>query len=118
MIPRYTRKEMAEIWSEENKFKKYLDIEIAVLEAWSELGVVPKDSLERIKKNVKVNIERINEIEKITNHDVIAFVEQISETVGEDGRYIHLGLTSSDVIDTSFALILREAGNEILNDIE
>lgn len=118
MIPRYTRKEMAEIWSEENKFNKYLEVEIAVLEGWSKIGVIPEEVIEKIKKKAKINIERINEIEKITNHDVIAFVEQISEEVGEEGRYIHLGLTSSDIIDTSYALILREAGNQILKDIE
>jgi adenylosuccinate lyase len=118
MIPRYTRKEMADIWSEENKFKKYLEVEIAALEGWSKIGVIPEDAVKKIKEKVKIDIERINEIEKITNHDVIAFVEQVSETVGEEGKYIHFGLTSSDIIDTSFSLILREAGRLILNDIE
>jgi adenylosuccinate lyase len=118
MIPRYTRKEMADIWSEENKFKKYLEVEIAALEGWSKIGVIPEDVVEKIKERAKIDIERINEIEKITNHDVIAFVEQVSETAGEEGKYIHFGLTSSDIIDTSFSLILREAGRLILNDIE
>jgi len=118
MIPRYTRKEMADIWSEENKFKKYLEVEIAALEGWSKIGVIPEDDVEKIKERAKIDIERINEIEKITNHDVIAFVEQVSETTGEEGKYIHFGLTSSDIIDTSFSLILREAGRLILNDIE
>jgi len=118
MIPRYTRKEMADIWSEENKFKKYLEVEIAALEGWSKIGVIPEDAVEKIKERAKIDIERINEIEKITNHDVIAFVEQVSETTGEEGKYIHFGLTSSDIIDTSFSLILREAGRLILNDIE
>jgi adenylosuccinate lyase len=118
MIPRYTRKEMADIWSEENKFKKYLEVEIAALEGWSKIGVIPEDAVEKIKERAKIDIERINEIEKITNHDVIAFVEQVSETAGEEGKYIHFGLTSSDIIDTSFSLILREAGRLILNDIE
>jgi adenylosuccinate lyase len=118
MIPRYTRKEMADIWSEENKFKKYLEVEIAALEGWSKIGVIPEDAVKKIKEKAKIDIERINEIEKITNHDVIAFVEQVSETVGEEGKYIHFGLTSSDIIDTSFSLILREAGRLILNDIE
>ncbi|MCM8784864.1 MAG: adenylosuccinate lyase [Candidatus Omnitrophica bacterium] len=118
MIPRYTRKEMEEVWTDENKFKKYLELEIAVLEGWSKIGVIPYDIVEKVKEKAKINIERINEIEKITNHDVIAFIEQISETVGDEGKYIHLGLTSSDIIDTSFALILREAGNIILDDIK
>ncbi|HOK56301.1 MAG TPA: adenylosuccinate lyase [bacterium] len=118
MIPRYTRKEMADVWSEENKFKKYLEVEIAVLEGWSKIGVIPYDVVEKIKNKAKIDIGRINEIEKITNHDVIAFVEQVSEEIGDEGKYIHLGLTSSDIIDTSFALILREAGNIILDDIK
>ncbi|MCM8830493.1 MAG: lyase family protein, partial [Candidatus Omnitrophica bacterium] len=118
MIPRYTRKEMAEIWSEENKFKKWLDVEIAALEGWSSIGVIPEKAVEDIKKKVKIDIEKIQEIEKRTNHDVIAFVEQISSTVGENGRYIHYGLTSSDILDTALALILRESGNLILKDIE
>jgi len=118
MIPRYTRKEMANIWSEENKFNKYLEIEIAALEGWSKIGVIPENIVEKIKERAQINIERINEIERITNHDVIAFVEQVGEVVGEEGKYIHFGLTSSDIIDTSFSLILREAGELILKDIE
>ncbi|HOL22306.1 MAG TPA: adenylosuccinate lyase [bacterium] len=118
MIPRYTRKEMAEIWSEENKFRKWLDVEIASLEGWSRIGVIPEKAVENIKKNVKIDVAKIQEIEKITNHDVIAFVEQVSSTAGEDGRYIHYGLTSSDILDTSLALLLRESGEIILKDIE
>lgn len=118
MIPRYTRKEMAEIWSEENKFKKWLDVEIAALEGWSSIDVIPEEAVNEIKKNARIDVERIHEIEKITNHDVIAFVEQVSSTVGEYGRYIHYGLTSSDILDTSLALLLRESGNIILKDIE
>lgn len=118
MIPRYTRKEMAEIWSEENKFKKWLDVEIAALEGWSKIGVIPDEAVENIKRKVKIDVKRINEIEKITNHDVIAFVEQVSSTAGKDGRYIHYGLTSSDILDTSLALLLRESGEIILKDIE
>ncbi|MCM8818392.1 MAG: adenylosuccinate lyase [Candidatus Omnitrophica bacterium] len=118
MIPRYTRKEIAEIWSEENKFRKYLEVEIAALEGWSKIGVIPEEAVKKIKEKAKIDINRINEIEKITNHDVIAFVEQISETVGDEGKYIHFGLTSSDIIDTSYSLILREVGKLILEDIE
>ncbi|MCM8762502.1 MAG: adenylosuccinate lyase [Candidatus Omnitrophica bacterium] len=118
MIPRYTRKEMAEIWSEENKFRKWLDVEIAALEGWNSIGVIPDKAVEDIKNKVKIDVEKIQEIEKLTNHDVIAFVEQISSSVGENGRYIHYGLTSSDILDTSLALLLRESGNLILKDIE
>lgn len=117
MIPRYTRPEMAAIWSEENKFRKWLDVEVAALEGWSKIGVVPPEAVEKIKKNAKVDVAKIQEIEKITNHDVIAFVEQVSGTVGEEGRYIHYGLTSSDILDTSLALLLRESGNILLDDI-
>ena len=118
MISRYARKGMADIWSEENKFKRWLDVEISALEGWSNIGVIPKDAVDNIKKRAKIDVMRISEIEKTTNHDMIAFVEQVSETVGEDGRYIHYGLTSSDVLDTSLALLLRESGNAILKDIE
>ena len=118
MIPRYTRKEMAEIWSEENKFQKWLDIEIAALEGWSKLGVIPEEAVDNIKKKAQIDVAKIQEIEKVTNHDVIAFVEQVSSTAGEDGRYIHYGLTSSDILDTALALLLREAGTLILKDIQ
>ncbi len=118
MIPRYTRPEMAAIWSEENKFCRWLDVEIAALEGWSKIGVVPAITVEKIKKKAKVDVARIQEIEKVTNHDVIAFVEQVSRTVGEEGRYIHYGMTSSDVLDTSLALLLRESGGILLGDIK
>lgn len=118
MIPRYTRPEVAEIWSEENKFRKWLDIEIAALEGWSEIGVVPAQAVENVRRKAKIDVAKINEIERTTNHDVIAFVEQVSGTVGEDGRYIHYGLTSSDILDTSLALLLRESGNILLEDVK
>ncbi|MBN1446234.1 MAG: adenylosuccinate lyase [Candidatus Omnitrophica bacterium] len=118
MIPRYTRPEVAEIWSEENKFRKWLDIEIAALEGWSKIGVVPAQAVENVRKNAKIDVVKIQEIEKVTNHDVIAFVEQVSGTAGEDGRYIHYGLTSSDILDTSLALLLRESGNILLDDMK
>ncbi|MDD3725695.1 MAG: adenylosuccinate lyase [Candidatus Ratteibacteria bacterium] len=118
MISRYTRKEMSEIWSDENKFKKWMDIEIAALEGWNKIGVIPDNVVNEIKNKARIDVQRIREIEKITNHDVIAFVEQVSSSVGESGRYIHYGLTSSDILDTSLALLLRESGNIILRDIE
>ncbi|HNS31846.1 MAG TPA: lyase family protein, partial [bacterium] len=118
MIPRYTREEMGKIWSEENKFRKWLDIEIASLEGWNSIGVIPDNALNDIRNNARLDIEKINLIEKTTGHDVIAFVEQVGETAGEYGHYIHYGLTSSDILDTSLALQLREAGSLLMEDID
>jgi len=118
MIPRYTRDKMGKIWTEENKFTKWFEVELAALEGWSKIGVVPEKVVKTVQEKAKLNIRKIKEIEKITHHDVIAFVEQISETVGEDGKYIHLGLTSSDILDTSLALQLREAGLILIKDLE
>ena len=117
MIQRYTRPEMANIWTEENKLNKWLDIEIAALEGWNKIGIIPTSALKNIKKNVRLDVEKIHNIEKKTGHDVIAFVEQISETAGKYGYYLHYGLTSSDILDTSLALQLRDAGNLLLKDI-
>ncbi|RLA97442.1 MAG: adenylosuccinate lyase, partial [Deltaproteobacteria bacterium] len=118
MIPRYTRKPMADIWSEQNKYQKWLDVEIAVCEAWSELGKIPLKSLENIKKKASFDIDRILEIERVTQHDVIAFVSCVAEYVGEDARYIHMGITSSDVLDTAYALLLKDSANILVKDIE
>ena len=121
MIERYTRKEMGEIWSEVNKFKKWLDVEIAVCRAWHKLGKIPKEALKKIEEKTYVDekvVERIKEYEKVYKHDVLAFVSAISEQVGEEGRYIHMGLTSSDIVDTALALIIREAIDLILKDID
>ena len=118
MIPRYTRPEMARVWSDENRFKKWLDIEIASLEGWGRIGIIPAEAADEVCKNARLDIGKINQIEKVTGHDVIAFVEQVSETAGRFGRYIHYGLTSSDILDTSLALQLREAGNLLLEDIK
>ncbi|HOQ81866.1 MAG TPA: adenylosuccinate lyase [bacterium] len=117
MIKRYTRKEMAEIWSDETKFKTYLDVEIAVLEAYSELNLIPDEAVKHIKDNAKINVERIEEIEKITNHDIIAFVEQIGETIGDSSKYFHHGLTSSDIIDTSTNILLIKATHLLIEDL-
>lgn len=118
MIERYTTNRMAELWSAESKFKKWLEIEIIACEAWNKLGVIPDEALEKIKKNANFSVERINEIEKTVKHDVIAFIQCVSEYVGPEAKYIHLGMTSSDVIDTAFALLLREAADFIIEGIE
>lgn len=118
MIQRYTRPEMGRIWEPKNRFDKWLLVEILVCEALSELGEIPKEAVEKIKNKAGFKVERIDEIEKITKHDVIAFLTAVAERVGEESRYIHLGLTSSDILDTSLALLMREAGELIIKDIE
>lgn len=109
MIERYTTAKMKEIWSADNKFKKMLEVEILACEAQSKLGLVPKKDLANIKAKAKFNIKRIDTIEKKTKHDVVAFVTNLAENVGASGKYIHLGLTSSDVIDTAGAALMKEA---------
>lgn len=116
MIERYSRPKMKQIWSDKNKFDKWLQVEIAVCEAWTELGRIPPEAMPKIKK-ATVNFERMSELFKITHHDMTAFLNAISETVGEESRYIHLGLTSSDIMDTAQALQLRDAANLLLADI-
>ena len=118
MIPRYSRPEMAKIWEPENKFQKWLDVEIAACEAWAKLGEIPKKSLDVIKKRAKFNLSRIDEIEKMVKHDVIAFLTSVGENVGPDSRYIHKGLTSSDILDTSLAILMKEASALIIDDIK
>lgn len=118
MIPRYTLPEMGALWSEQNKFQKWLDVEIAVCEVHAENGTIPVEALEQIKARASFNVERINEIEKTTNHDVIAFTTNLAESIGEASRFVHYGLTSSDVVDTSNALLLRDATDILLKKIE
>ncbi len=118
MIQRYTRPEMAELWSIENKYRKWLEVEIAVCEAWAELGEIPKEALREIKQRAGYDVKRIDEIEATVKHDVIAFLTSVSEHVGEASRYIHKGLTSSDILDTSLALLMRDAAEIILRDLD
>ncbi|GIW46418.1 MAG: adenylosuccinate lyase [Deltaproteobacteria bacterium] len=118
MIPRYSREEMVKIWSDESKYNNWLRVEIAACEAWAHIGRVPKEALEAIKKKAKFDVNRINELERVLKHDVIAFLTCVSEYVGEESRYIHLGLTSSDVLDTAFALQLKEASEVIIDDVK
>jgi len=116
MIPRYSKPEMAEIWSDENRFRKMLEVEIFAVEAMSELGIVPKESVETIKRKAKINVKRINEIELTVKHDVISFLTAVSETVGPDGRFLHLGMTSSDVLDTATGAQLKQATNLLIDE--
>lgn len=118
MIPRYTRAEMSRIWEPRNRFKKWLDIEILSCEAMAEFGEIPKDALKVIKEKAGFDIKRIDEIEKTVKHDVLAFLINLEERVGGLSRYIHKGLTSSDILDTSLALLMREAAEIIIKDIQ
>src|SRR5687767_14604572 len=118
MIDRYTLPEMGALWSEQNKFQKWLDVEIAVCEVHAENGMIPRDALEQIKARAKFSVDRINEIEKTTNHDVIAFTTNLAESIGEASRFVHYGLTSSDVVDTANALLLRDAADILLKKVD
>jgi adenylosuccinate lyase len=118
MISRYTLPEMGALWSEQNKFQKWLEVELAVCEVHAEMGVIPREALEQIKKRAAFTVERINEIEKTTDHDVIAFTTNLAEEIGEAARFVHYGLTSSDVVDTANALLLRDACDLLLQKIE
>ncbi len=117
MIERYTRPEMGAIWTEENRFQKWLDVEIAVCEIHAEMGTIPADAVEEIKRKAAFSVARIHEIEKVTRHDVIAFTTALAENIGEASRFVHYGLTASDVVDTANALLLREAAQLILADL-
>jgi adenylosuccinate lyase len=118
MIPRYTRPEMGRIWSEENSFQKWLDIEILAAEALAQMGKVPKAAISRIRKNARFNVERIREIEREVKHEVIAFLSSVAESIGDDARFLHLGMTSSDVMDTALAIQLKEAGAILVEDVQ
>ncbi len=116
MIARYTRPEMGRIWEDKNRFSKWLQVEILACEAMAEEGLIPQEALSTIKRRASFSVERILEIEEVTKHDVIAFLTSVAEYVGPDSRYIHMGLTSSDILDTSFALLLQEAMTLIIQD--
>ncbi len=115
MIERYSREAMRQIWTEENKFNAYLKVELFASEAWSELGIVPKEDIEKLWAKASFSIPRIYEIEEQTRHDVVAFTRAVSETLGEERKWIHYGLTSTDVVDTANGYLIKQA-NEILRD--
>jgi adenylosuccinate lyase len=114
VIPRYTRKEIGEVWSQQRKLECWLEVELAATEAWAEEGVVPAEAAEAARASAAFTVEAVNEREKVTDHDVAAFVDVVAQSVGEQGRWIHYGLTSSDVLDTALALQLRQAGEVVL----
>lgn len=118
MIERYSRPEMTRIWSQENKFKTWLEVECLAAEAWAELGVIPKEAAKAIREKASFDPKRIEEIEETTRHDVIAFLTNVAEYVGEDARYLHWGLTSSDMLDTAMAVIMTQAMDLILKDVD
>jgi len=113
MLGRYTRKEMGNIWSDENRYNAWLKVEILADEAWAELGEVPQEDVKKIQENASFNVSRIQEIEEQTKHDVVSFTRAVSETLGEESKWIHYGLTSTDVVDTAYGYLMKQA-NEIL----
>ncbi|MCP5468695.1 MAG: adenylosuccinate lyase [Deltaproteobacteria bacterium] len=117
MIERYSREEMTRIWTPEEKFQRWLEIELAVCKAWAKRGKIPQKSLQNILKKAKFSVKRIDQIEKKVKHDVIAFVSCVAENIGPDGRFLHMGMTSSDVLDTCLAMQLRDAGLLIRQDL-
>lgn len=118
MIERYTRPEMGAIWTEENRFRAWLEVEILACEAWAELGVIPKEDVVKIRQNASFDIARIKEIEEETRHDVVAFTRAVSETLGEERKWVHYGLTSTDVVDTALSYLLKQANEILLRDLE
>ncbi|MCY4171703.1 MAG: adenylosuccinate lyase [Bacteroidetes bacterium] len=118
MIQRYTHPLMSKLWSEEHQFEVWLQVEIAACEAWSIIGVIPKDDVQRLKQNASFDVERIHEIEKSTHHDVVAFTRSVSEKLGSERKWIHYGLTSSDVVDTAWSVRLIEANQLIIDAME
>jgi len=118
MISRYTRPEMAKVWTEDNKYQAWLEVEILASEAWAELGIIPKDEVKNIRPNAHVDAKRIQKIEQETRHDVVAFTRQVSETLGEEKKWVHYGLTSTDVVDTAQSFVLKQANEIIQKDLE
>jgi len=118
MISRYTRPEMGRLWDIESKYQKWLDVELAVCEAWTELGEIPVETLQTIQKKARFDVRNIDEIEKVVKHDVIAFLTSVAHHVGPESRFIHKGLTSSDILDTALALLMRQSANIIIAGIQ
>ena len=118
MIPRYETQEIKSVWTDQNRFKRWLDVEIAACRAWNEAGEIPDEDYRNIAEKADFDVDRIREIEEITQHDVIAFVSSVAEKIGESGRFVHLGLTSSDVIDTASSLLLAESMQIIISSLQ
>lgn len=118
MLARYSRPEMAKIWTDESKYEAWLKVEIAVTNAWAKLGVVPQEDAEKIAKNASFTAERVAEIETVTHHDVVAFTRTVSESLGEEKKWVHYGLTSTDVVDTAQGYLLKQADQILRQDLE
>ncbi len=118
MLDRYTRPEMADLWSEHAQFQAWLDVELAACAAWSEVGVIPAEDVEKLYANAAFDIDRIHEIEQQTRHDVVAFTRSVSESLGDERKWVHYGLTSSDVVDTAWSYRLRKANGLLLDGID
>lgn len=118
MIDRYTREEMGNIWTEENKYRAWLEVEILACEAWAELGIIPKADVTAIRKKASFDVGRIYEIEQETRHDVVAFTRTVSESLGPERKWVHYGLTSTDVVDTALSYLIKQANDIIRTDLE
>ena len=118
MIERYTRPEMQAVWTAENRFRAWLEVEILACEAWAELGVIPREDVEKIRANASFNLDRIREIEKQTRHDVVAFTRSVSESLEEERKWVHYGLTSTDVVDTANSYLIKQANGILRRDLE
>ena len=118
MIDRYSRPVMRNVWTEENKFNAYLKVELYASEAWSELGIVPKEDIKKLWEKASFSIPRIYEIEQQTRHDVVAFTRAVSESLGEERKWIHYGLTSTDVVDTANGYLIKQANDIIRKDLQ
>ncbi|WP_210138104.1 adenylosuccinate lyase [Staphylococcus sp. GDH8C109P] len=118
MIERYSREEMSNIWTDQNRYEAWLEVEILACEAWSKLGDIPAEDVSKIRQNAKVDVNRAKEIEEETRHDVVAFTRQVSETLGEERKWVHYGLTSTDVVDTALSYVIKQANDIIEKDLE
>ncbi|EAE1303014.1 adenylosuccinate lyase [Listeria monocytogenes] len=118
MLERYTRKEMGDIWTEQNRYQAWLEVEILACEAWAELGDIPKEDVAKIRANAKFDVDRIHEIELETRHDVVAFTRSVSESLGAERKWVHYGLTSTDVVDTANSYLLKQANEILRKDLE
>ena len=118
MIERYTRPEMGKIWTEENRFQAWLEVEILACEAWAELGVIPKEDVKVLRERASFDVNRVKEIEEETRHDVVAFTRSVSETLGDERKWVHYGLTPTDVVDTALSYLLKQANDILIADVE
>ena len=117
MIDRYTRKEMKQLWSEKTKFDALLEVEILAAEAWAELGEIPTEDTKKLRERASYNIDRIKEIEAETKHDIVAFTRAVSETLGDEKKWVHYGLTSTDVVDTAYGYQLKQVNQVLKKDL-